>query len=249
MAYIFDAAVLGILLLCIIECTYKGFVRAILETGGGIVAAIGTYFLAKPAGKILAEKIFDGVFEQTVSKALLGAMGENVGKGAFDAIKKADITRLTEVPEKLKTVLEGFGANTDEISRLIEKASGTASERSAEVVEAIAHPISLTISTVIAATVIFALLMTAIALTAKLATGISYLAGVGKINRALGTVFGIAKGAVIILFVSVLIGYMTPYIAEPLNLDYDNPYEDTLVYKYIDENNPLIKILPDKIED
>lgn len=243
MAYIFDAAILGILAVSIIECTHKGFVRAVLETGGGIIAGIGTYFLAQPVGKWLAENVFDSLFEQAVSEKLLELMGQSAQEAAFEKIKGIDISALTEsAPEALSALLAKFGTNSESVVPLIE------TEKAQTVVEAIAHPISITVATVLSAFVIFVILMILIMMIAKFTTGLSYLAGVGKINRVFGFLFGVIKGAVVILFISVMINYITPYITEPLSLDKDNPYENTYVYKYIDEYNPLIKILPDEIE-
>lgn len=248
MAYIFDAAILGILAFCVFECAYKGFIRAVLETGGGIIAGIGTYFISKPVGKWLADNFFNSFFEETVSKKLLEVMGKASSDNSLEAIKNTDITEIAKAPEALTEVLTQFGADEKAVTGLIETLTGSTAQNAEEVVNAVAHPVSLTISTVLSAFVIFIALMILIMLLAKVATGLSYFAGLGKINRAFGFMFGFIKGAVMVLFISVMIHYITPYIAEPLNLDAENPYQNSYIYSYIDENNPLIKILPEKIE-
>ena len=246
MAFIFDLIIVAIIVVSMLECTHKGFVRAVLETGGGIIAGIGTYFLALPAGKWLAETVFDPIFENSVSKKLLELLGETDKSGAFEKIKNTDITGLFKTaPEKLKAIAESFGAKGEEVTGFVESITVNSSE---EVVKSIAHPISLTVATVICSVVIFITLMVIIMFSAKFITKLSYFAGLGKFNKFLGFLFGVIKSAVLVLFFSVMIHYITPYIAKPMNLNPENPYENTFIYKYAEEYNPLITILPDKIE-
>lgn len=248
MSYVLDAAIVGILLFCVFEGAYKGFIRAVLETGGGIIAGIGTYFLAKPLGKWLAENILNGFFEEIVSKKLLEAMGKASSDNSLEAIKNIDIAEVIKTPDILSEALSQFGADTNEVTGLIETLTGNNAQNAEKVVNAVAHPISITVATVFSAFIIFIVLMILIMFIAKAATGISYLAGLGKINRVFGFLFGFVKGAVMVLFISVMLHYITPYIAEPLKLDAENPYQNSYIYSFVDKNNPLIKILPERIE-
>ncbi len=246
MAIIFDLLIIVIIAVSIIESTHKGFVRAVLETGGGIIAGIGTYFLALPAGKWVAEKIFDPIFENAISQELLKALGETDLNGAFEKIKNTDIAKLLEgTGDKIISLAENFGANTEEITKMIDGVTEISSE---QVVTSIAHPISLTVATVTCAVAIFTVLMVIIMFLAKFITGLSYFVGLGKFNKFLGLLFGIVKSAVLVLFFSVMVNYITPYIAKPMDLNPEKPYENTVIYKYIHEYNPLITILPDEIE-
>ncbi len=245
MAFLFDLLLLAIVVGTILTCMRKGFVRSVIELAGGIFAAIAAYFLAQPVGAWLSGTFVKPFFEDKIAASLLSVAGTEATGNAAEAILNFDLTKvLSDAPQALQELLARYNIDLA-YTQSVAAAESTVADKSAAVVDAIATPVANTISLCVSFLVLFVLFMMVIGLLARLASKISYIPVVGKVNRILGTVFGACKAVVLVFVVAALLRFVVPYLAEPMHLDRENPYQNTLIFKYVDQINPISKLLPD----
>ena len=248
MAFIFDIIIVGIIVLCTVACRRKGLVRSLIELTGGMVSAFFAYLLAKPCGAWLSEHLVSGLFAEKAASELISIEGTKVTGSAVEAIESIDIGQvIKDAPTALTDLLDSFNIDLAQIQS-ISDSKVTVSERANAVVESIVSPIAANVSTAVCFVLLFIAFMVVISLLAKAASGISYIPVVGKANRALGTVFGVLKGAVFVLIFTAALNVVMPYLSNPMGLDKTDPYSETVLTKYVCDINPLIKLIPDSFE-
>lgn len=244
MAFLFDLLIVVIAVTCILVCRNRGLVRSVIEATGGMISAFCAYQLAKPAGQWVSEHWIKPLLSEKVAGSLLSIGGTTVDGSAADAISSFDLTNMIQdAPEALKDLLTAFNVNLSTVQSVADGKT-TVAERASAVVDTIVSPAAVNIATCLCFFIFFLLLMLVVFLLAKLASGISYIPVVGKLNRLLGTVFGVVKAAVYICVFTAMIHVMIPYLAEPMHLDASDPYAGTLLCKTICDINPVIDLIP-----
>lgn len=246
MAFIFDIIIVVIAVLCIVTCRRHGLVRSVIETTGGFVAAFIAYILAKPMGVWLSNNLIKKLFAESTADALISIEGSDISGSATDALSQVDVSQVVkDAPEALTDMLSSFNVNLAEIQKAAAESGASLKEQGEAIVDAIITPVSQSIAMCICFAVVFIILMVVVTLLAKLASGISYIPIVGGMNRLFGTLFGVVKAVAFICVFTAAINLVMPYIAEPLGINKEDPYKNTVICKTVCEINPIIKLLPE----
>ncbi len=244
MAFIFDLILIALAVACILVCRKRGLVRSVIEVTGGMVAAFCAYQLAKPAGQWVSEYCIKPLLSERVAESLLSIGGRTSEGTATEALAAFDLSKmLSDAPAALEKLLCSFNVSLTAVQSVADGKTDVAKQAEA-VVDTIVTPAAANIATCLCFFVFFILLSLVVFLLAKLAGGISYIPVVGKINRFFGMLFGVLKATVYICVVTAMIYVMTPYLAEPMHLDPEDPYAGTLLCKTVCEINPLIDLIP-----
>lgn len=246
MAFIFDIIIVVIAVLCIVICRKHGLVRSVIETTGGLVAAFIAYILAKPMGVWLSDNLIKGLFAESTAEALISIEGTTVSGSAVDALSEVNVSQVVnDAPQAFTDMLSAFNVDIAEVQKAAASTGASAKEQGEAILDAIITPVSQSIAMCICFLVVFVILMIVISLLAKFASGISYIPIVGGFNKFFGALFGVLKAVAFVCVFTAMINLVMPYIAEPLGIDKEDPYKNTLICKTVCEINPLIKLLPE----
>lgn len=238
MAILFDVIILAIVIYCVALCCRRGFARSLIEATGGMLAAFFAYLFAKPAGRWLDEHFLRDLLEDRISERL-----QSITESAAP-ISETDLSSLLSDPSaSFQSLLSSFNTDLERV-RAVAAAEQTVADRSRAIVAEIASHASAVIATSLCFLVFFGILLTAVFLLGKLASGVSYLPVVGKFNRLFGAAFGLLKALVLVCVFTAALHLLLPYITEPLQLDPDDPYQGSVLCEPITEYNPLVKLLP-----
>ena len=238
MAILFDFILLAIGISCIVLCCRRGFVRSLIEATGGMFAAFFAYLFAKPAGRWLNDRFVRALVENRITERLQSITGTSAPLGETDLSGL-----LTDAPEPFRRLLTSFNVELDSV-RAASAAEQTVAARSRAVVEEIAARFSSVLATCLCFAVFFAILLVAVFLLGKLASGISYIPVIGKFNRVFGALFGTVKALVLICVFTAILHLLLPYLVEPMHLDPDDPYKGSVLCEPITAYNPLVGLLP-----
>lgn len=190
-------AVIDIIILCVLVIfgiigMIKGFLNTIISLFGNLASLAVAVLCAKPVSGFL-NKIFN----------IVGGIGGSIANSLAPTITPfaSGATELTG--EGLKTYLANDGLSFQErlFSLFIEDAKTFTTD--AEVVQYIGERIAGVIALLIAVVVMFIIIRIAILLLAKLFDAITKNRAIGGLDRAMGMLFGLIKGA---LLVSVVLG-------------------------------------------
>lgn len=231
-------AVIDIIILCVLAIfaivgMIKGFLNTIISLFGNIASLAVAILCAKPVSQFL-DKIFN----------IVGGIGGSIANSLSSSItpfQSADGAITTLTGADLKNYLANDGLTFQErlFSLFIEDSKtftvDTASANpyaaaDATVVQYIGHTIAGIIALVIAVVVMFILLRIGILLLSKLFDALTKNKAIGGLDRSVGFLFGLIKGA---LLVSVVLGVFYLVANTTVNGWIENSTITKWVYQYV----------------
>ena len=190
---IIDIVIITVLVIFGIIGMAKGFLNTIISLFGNLASLAIAFFTAKPVSSFL-DKTF-GIVSKLASKIA----------PSFSAIaplpEGSDLAEATLTGADLKTYLSTDGLTFQErlISMFIN--DETVFTSNAEIVEYISGTIAGIAAMVISAVVMFILIRIAILLLAKLFDALTKNKAIGGLDRVVGLLFGLLKGALLVFVV------------------------------------------------
>ena len=231
-------AVIDIVILCALAVfgivgMIKGFLNTIISLFGNLASLVIAVLSAKPVSQFL-DKIFN----------IVGGIGGNIAKGLTSTVtpfQSANGSLTTLTGADLKTYLANDGLTFQErlFSLFIEDSktftvdatnSSPLVSADASVVQYIGEKVAAIIALVIAVVVMFILLRIAIMLLAKLFDALTKNKAIGGLDRSVGFLFGLVKGA---LLVSVVLGVFYLLANTTVNGWIENSTITKWLYQYI----------------
>lgn len=195
-----DVAIVALLVILGIIGLSKGFIRSVLSMLSSVAELIIVVFCAGPFAKII-NKIynFNGLIADKLSPNIAG-MGEFYSTTIPSGVSGADLA--SSIPSSTNGFLKKL------ISYVLKPLQASAIE-GATVADVVSDAFASIIMTVIVGIVLFILLKIVVALVMKLFDKITQNKVIGGINRILGLVFGVAKGAAIVIVVAFVMTLLT----------------------------------------
>lgn len=226
---VIDIVVIAVLALFGIIGMIKGFLNTLISFFGNL-ASIGVAILcAKPVAKFLdsvfgivskiGDKIAGGLANIKPFASNIAAVGDNVLTGA-------ELKEYMPSGSLYERALKLFVEDGKEFTMTTE----TAEQMDTQVVQYIGQRVAGILAIVIAAIVMFILLRVAILLLAKLFNALSKNKAIGGLDKAVGLVFGLLKGAIL---VSLVLGIFYLIANETVNGWIENSVVTKWIYNYI----------------
>ncbi|MBR6572434.1 MAG: CvpA family protein [Clostridia bacterium] len=223
MNIILDVVVVAIVLICAFLSAKRGFVRALLETVGFVLAIMIAINISSP----VADFVYDKVVSPTIEKKVVTTIDEATS-GTSAAITD---TIWEKLPKFVSNAAEKSGVTKDTVSNKL--VSGTDSAAIAQnISQEILAPIVTTVIKYIATAVLFLILLFVVKLLARIINKLFKKSLFGGANAALGGVLGAAKGAIYAILFCIIVSLLT-------NVSKDNFFitneiiENTTVFKFI----------------
>lgn len=207
MPWIVDAVLLAVFVLCAVFAAKKGLVRAVLEIAAFLLTVILSLQLAAPAAKTL----FDSFLAEKIEVKIEEKLQETQSGESRTQIAAV----LDSLPDFIRSIAE---RQTGGVSVLQQKLQQAEKERetAAVLTETLARPICEPILTGVLFLVLSALLGGLLQTAAGFFAKLFRVPIIGTVDRLLGAVFGMLKGALLLyLAVCVLVCITPRNTAEP----------------------------------
>ncbi len=195
MAYVLD----GIAAVLILGLGIVGAVRGFFKTVMQVIAVIVALALASQFATPLAEKIYGGLFESDLERAMQIQMADFEGN-AIESINKL----LEVMPEKPKQMMEKYGLFTaDDCLKKAEISTRENGQKAVDgVVNKVVRPTMVNTLTGGCFLVLFVVLLAAALLVVVLLNRTMSLPGLNAVNRVLGFLVGALEGGVCVLLLA-----------------------------------------------
>ena len=219
---VIDIIVIAVLLVFAIVGMVKGFLNTLLSLFSSLASLGVAIFCAKPVAKFL-----DSVF------GIVSKIGGSIASGLSGSIKPfADGATETITGEYVKNYLANDGLTFQErLYKLFIEDSATFTT-DAEVVNYIGNRIAAVAALIIAAVVVYIVLRIAVLLLAKLFDALTKNRAISGLDRAMGLIFGLLKGA---LMVCLVLGVFYLLANSTVQGWIDNSTVTNWIYQYVTE--------------
>ena len=205
MSLLLDFIVIAVLGLCIYTGVKRGFIRSVMSIVVLVLAVIGSIQMMPAFSKYLRENYVEPMVTSQVESSI---------ESLVSGVESIDLDDLfEEQPQAFTDILDKFGMEFDKVKNYFEKDLSSSAEAEDEVSSYIAAPLAETISDAVAFTTLFfvlLILLRVVMLIIDLAVKIPVLNGV---NKSLGLIFGILKGALYAWGLSVVFCRLLPHLA------------------------------------
>ncbi len=217
-----DLSVIAIIIVCVILSARRGFVRTAVETVGFVAALFIAFSFSTP----LAELTYDKVIEPRIVEAACESTTDTVHNTA-DALWDSIPTILTDNADR-------FNLSKDRIVYAVEQ---NTSDNVQSVVENTARtvfkPIILELLSTLYSFIITIVLLIIVKFLARFLNGLFSFSIVGKLNRTLGGIIGVVKGAVFVVLYCVGITLIVSFMANGFFIFTNNNIADSYLFGYI----------------
>ncbi|MBQ3258987.1 MAG: CvpA family protein [Clostridia bacterium] len=235
MPYILDAIVVVIVAVAAIVGYRRGFIRTIIQLAGCIIA----FILALSLSATVSTVVYDGLLRDGLHEKIETTWSETVVEGAAQTLTEQTQAVFDTLPTFVQTALD-----TETITQGIQDSVGndhTGTAVADYLVDDLIRPVMVAVIRFVAFLLLFAILMIVIRLLEKLLKPITKLPLVRQTDGLLGTVVGLAKGAVFALVAVTIMQLIAagtttgPFTQK--NLD------NSVVAGWIAQINPLSAVL------
>ncbi len=198
MTYIVDIIIVAIFALVIFTSAKKGFFKSLVDLIGSLVAVV----IAKLLSESAAKAVFDGFVAKGAESALAKSLGE---AGSLDYVEQIE-NALASLPEGLNGILQIMGVDS---TTLMDKLSGV-NLNGDNLVESLMNSVVVPLGTAVVQFVLFVVLALAMIFAVKVFAKVidkivKKLPVIKGFNKTMGAVFGIFRGLIIVVIISMLV--------------------------------------------
>ena len=222
MGWIFDIAVVVLVIIAAVIGAKKGFFRACFDFCGALIAMIAAGLLSSP----VAEWIFTMFFRPSLVEKISAAV---MGLGAGDAVN----TVFDAFPELIQRALEAAGITQGSIMAQVQ-------DKTDSIAEAITDALSPMLVNVIGVFVLFIVVLRGVA---TLLTGIFSLPVLSGINGALGAVFDVLMLVLILWVVLACTQVFVPMLSAAQQVKVQAFENTSMLLKLLGSFNPAYHLM------
>lgn len=180
-----DIIIALIIIVTVISCTKKGFVKSVMGLVSVIAACIIAYYLTPVLSPVINEKfVADKITDSVAEK--ISDVSNNVSGDGFNLQKAFD----NADENGLADLLASFGLTVDDVSSVFKTQTNASDETVSEVSGSIAEGIANTISNVISFIIIFLGALIVLGIITLILNALCKLPVLHGANRLLGFIFG-----------------------------------------------------------
>lgn len=189
MGYILDAIIVAIVVLCAVLAARKGFVRALIEFLGYILALV----IAVGAAGVIA----DYTYENAIRPVVVEAIASNLTDSASGAVE--------ELPDTIVSLIELAGVDVDAVTAAVGE---TAHETAVRVTDTAVKPITIGLVKSISILLISIVLFIVVSVVARMINSLFRGLIFGSANKILGAMLGGAKGVIYSAVFALLVSFI-----------------------------------------
>ncbi|MBE6774233.1 MAG: hypothetical protein E7544_08420 [Ruminococcaceae bacterium] len=206
MAYIADIILIAIFALVIIISAHKGFFKSLIDFAGSFIAIIA----ARVLSSTFAVPVYDSLVKHGVENTLISRLGEGASVDYTQQLEEV----INALPESISGVLQMMGLDRE---MLAEKIS-SANLNGENLIESLMNTVITPVATAVIQFIMFAFLAIVLIIIIKflgrlLDKIIKKLPVIKGFNKTLGGVFGVLRGVIDVVVVSLLISVVAGFVS------------------------------------
>ena len=232
-----DLAIVIIFIIFISMGVNRGLIRSVISLCGKVVSLIVAFVFSGNFGAYIDKTYVHAPLRQWLVDEL-SPTAENVSA----SITNLDLESLfRELPELFLNVVDFLGGDVNSISSTYDSiAQQNIEQAKSAVIDVMVSPISSMISRVIAFALIFLICCIAVSVLWWLSDFIVNMPIIRQLDKVGGVVFGILNSFLISFVVVAVLNVSSGYFMKNRTLESRQKItENTIIYKYFNEYNPL----------
>ena len=205
MEYIVDIIILVVFGGIVISSIKKGFFKSLFELAGTLISLV----IARTMSEGFAPQVFDSFVRKSAETYLGNALGE---VGTKDYALQAQ-EALNSIPEALSGIMNLMGIDKAAMLEKIQSADLSGNNLVESLMTSVIEPVAVAVLQF----VIFIILAVAVGFLLKIVVRlldgiIKKLPAVKQLNSALGAVFGVFRGIIVVAILSMLLSIVASFI-------------------------------------
>ncbi len=241
MIAILDVLTVILILGAIVLAASKGFIQAIINLLGTVVAFGAALFFSDFAVELINNKYVTPFFEKTASEAVGNFM-------TTQAVDPAEFSRqfeelFTNAPQALQDMLNRFSADATDVYNAFLASPDSIAARDAAI-SAIIEPIASAVSLALGFLAVFIGTYIVIKIAAFVIDSVFRLPVLKQINGFFGVLLGALQGILCVFILTAVVAYLAPtienYSGETINQE---TIDESLVFKYFYNASPMKDLL------
>lgn len=224
-----DGLILIVLLIFTLNGIRKGIVRSIINFIGTILAV----FLSSYLGKAAASSIYNSYIKQQITDSVSASVSNTIGQETGSVINEI----ITNLPSFI-TDLVPWLDSSDSVTNAIDSGADAA----AYAVEELVSPIVIGAISLLAASIIFFLLMILVRFISNAVSRTFQIPVLLGVNRTFGGVLGLLNGCVFVMLVVLIIRLIASLAADETFIT-QQVYDQTYLFRFFNSFNMFDFIL------
>ncbi|MBO5210388.1 MAG: CvpA family protein [Clostridia bacterium] len=236
-SFLLDLILVSIIGVSVYLAARRGFVRTFVEALGVIAATIMALTVCTP----LASITYDKIIEPPITKMVADEVNKTLKNENFDLQLDDSVNKVIEaLPIKIQSLIEKTGIEPNE---LLEDAKDAISvEETVEnnvqklvfnILKNSVKPLAVRVISYLYAFIIFLLLLIVVKILAKLLNKVFSFSIVGRLNTALGSLCGLAKGIIFALLLCLVIYSVAAFTENGIWIFNVENIDKTFIFKYL----------------
>ena len=226
---VLDIIVLLICISIVIKSYQRGFIDSLVTFVGYIVAIFAAFYL----NKICASFVYDSFIKQSVVNNIQNIISSQ--DAAVMSIAEIAGAVLIKLPSFIvSNSISALGGKENLISSIELKSDGRTNRLAPIMADTVVAPVVNAILQIIFFLLIFAICVIIVKLVAQFLHGINRIPIIGTLNRILGGVLGLAKAAIAVLLLSLVISLLIMFFGDKIGWLNETLLESSFFFKHID---------------
>lgn len=231
MSYILDAIIIFIILLFAFLSAKKGFVRTLIEVIGFVAAIVVALTFSSPISNLVYDSSIHPIVAKTVESAVNeGAVNANA---AIDAVWNKMPVFLTES--------SFFDLSKENISNTVNQNAAENTTALTNVIsDSFVKPAVTKLLSVLIAVILVVVLLFVVRILAKYINKLFTFSVVGDINKTLGGLLGLVKGAAVALVFCLVISLILSFTKNGFLIFTYDAINSSYIFKFLMEFSPFL---------
>ena len=231
MSYILDAIVILIILLFVFLSAKKGFVRTLIEVVGFVAALVIAFTFSNP----IADVTYDKLVYPSVIKTV-----ENVASDGVSSATTAVDTIWQKMPQFI-TESNFFGLSKENITTMVELNTLNESHKLAQSIsDSFVKPAVTKLLSVLFSVILVVVLLFVVKILAKFINKLFTFSVVGDINKTLGGVLGLVKGAAVAVVFCLIVSLILSFTKNGFLIFTYDAINSSYIFKFLMGFSPFL---------
>lgn len=228
MAYVLDIALMAILVLFFVRGWQKGFAAGLVNLVGSLAALV----LAFIVGDLAANWAYGAFIRQPLAERIAAQLaGTTPGEAEIR-------TLLDSFPAFIERALAHYGITAQSLAAGL----GNSTDVSWALADAIS-PLIITILKFLIIVLLFFAFMMAVRFVSGMVCSLFELPLIRQLNQALGGVFGLLKGLLVVWLVCASLNLLVPMMKNSVQEATQKSIQSSVLFDLIYEHNPIYDLL------
>ena len=230
MSIILDLIIVLIVLLFVFLSAKKGFVRTLIEVVGFIAAIVIALSLSTP----IADFIYDSSIQPIVANTVKSAVSEG-GSNVNEAVDSV----WNKLPAFL-TENNFFNLSKDTISSTVSTQSNATASQLTTTIDSFIKPSVSKLLSVLISVILVVMLLFIVKILAKLVNKLFTFSVIGDINKTLGGILGLVKGAAVAVIFCMIVSLVLSFSKNGFLIFTYDAINSSYLFKFLMGLSPFI---------